>query len=107
MSYKLVLPTVTHGQLMFKVRPGIVCTDGTTLSVQASAGHYCTPRDSEGPYTAVEVGFPSASWPEAAEYKEGGDSIDDSQTVFAYVPVELVEAYIEAHGGAVGIVPTE
>lgn len=106
MSYELVLPTVTNGRLMFRVRPQILCADGTTLSVQASAGHYCTPRDIEGPYTAVEVGFPSAPWPEAVEYKEDV-SVADCDTVFAFVPVELVEAYIEAHGGAVGIVPIE
>lgn len=106
MSYTLVLPTVTHEQIGFKVRPSILCADGTTLSVQASVGHYCIPRNGEGPYTAVEVGYPSAPWPEAAEYKED-DSVDDCDTVFAFVPIELVQAYIAAHGGAVGIVPIE
>jgi hypothetical protein len=105
MSCNLVLPEITHDQPDFRVRPQILCADGTTISVQASAGHYCTPRDGVGPYTTVEVGFPSAPWPEAAEYKFGGDS--DSDAVFGYVPVVLVEAYIAAHGGAVGIAPNE
>ena len=29
--------------------------DGTILSIQASAGHYCAPRNNIGPYTAAEV----------------------------------------------------
>jgi hypothetical protein len=107
MSYNLVLPEITHEQLDCWVRPQILCADGTTISVQASAGHYCTPRDGVGPYTTVEVGYPSAPWPEAVEYKEGDDSVADSDAVFGYVPVVLVEAYIAAHGGAVGIVPQE
>lgn len=39
--------------------PAIECADGFTMSVQASRSHYCTPRNDVGPYTAVEVGFPS------------------------------------------------
>jgi hypothetical protein len=105
MSCNLVLPEITQERLGFRVRPQILCADGTTISVQASTGHYCIPRDGVGPYTTVEVGFPSAPWPEAAAYKFGDNS--DSDSVFGYVPVVLVEAYIAAHGGAVGIVPLE
>jgi len=41
----------------------IVCADGVTLSVQATNSHYCTPRTDYGPYSAVEVGYPSARPP--------------------------------------------
>lgn len=27
-----------------------VCNDGTSLSIQASRGHYCIPRDEDAPY---------------------------------------------------------
>ena len=70
------------------------------MSVQASEYTYCTPRDNVGPYTHVEVGFPSHSFPEAAEYKEDPEK-DDTDTVFAYVPVEIVWEWITKHGGPV------
>ena len=39
-----------------RIRPHIVCKDGTVYSVQASSMHYCTPReDNEKFYSAVEV----------------------------------------------------
>ena len=56
---------ILQSSLKYFKRPGanqipeIVCKDGTTLSVQASEFHYCTPRDNKGPYTHVEIGFPS------------------------------------------------
>ena len=46
---------------MLKTRPRIFCNDGFSLSVQASRDHYSIPRNNEGPYTHVEVGFPSES----------------------------------------------
>ena len=76
----------------------IVCKDGTSLSVQASFGHYCTPRNDEGPWTAVEVGFPSACPPESwAEYAEDWNNPLD--TVYGYVPVQMVQHFISLHGG--------
>ena len=82
------------------VRQRIVCQDGASLSVQASRHTYCTPRDDKGPYTHVEVGFPSHTFPEAAKYKEDTES-NDEDTVFAYVPVEIVWEWITKHGGPV------
>ena len=50
----------------------IICADGENLSVQASRTHYCVPRTDQGPYTEVEVGFPSVSPPDTwAEYFDG------------------------------------
>lgn len=87
-----------------KVRPGerqgvvdpIVCADGHTLSVQASVTHYATPRDNRGPWTHVEVGYPTAQ-PEATwvRYRDG----DDWKGIYGFVPVELVREFIEIHGG--------
>ena len=76
------------------VRSKITCADGFAVSVQASDYHYCTPRENYGPYTQVEVGFPSE--PEAAldPYAESFES-----AVFAYVPVEVVNKMIDRHGG--------
>jgi hypothetical protein len=44
----------TFGEHLTHV-PHIVCSSGLKMSVQASAFHYCVPRESEGPWSAVEV----------------------------------------------------
>jgi hypothetical protein len=75
----------------------ITCADGLSLSVQASQTHYCAPRDSIGPWTEVEIGYPSQRVEELLAYAENSD--DPTETVYAYVPVEVVEAVIEKHGG--------
>lgn len=78
--------------------PSIVCNDGFTVSVQASNFHYCTPRDNVGPYIHVELGYPSAMpIPEIMEYCESPDK--PLETVYGYVPVELVQKLIDEHGG--------
>lgn len=82
--------------------PRIVCADGTSISVQASQNHYCTPNNDTGPWTHVEVGFPSSPpgslWHDYAE-----DPDNPTGTVYAYVPIHLVIWYIAAHGGIAGI----
>lgn len=45
--------------------PRLVLADGVSLSVQACKHSYSSPRDNKGPYTKVEVGFPSEIPPEA------------------------------------------
>lgn len=81
-----------------QVRP-IQCATGLRFSAQASMTHYCTPRDSTGPWEAVEIGFPSKRVAEFMDYAENPD--DPTDTVYGYVPVEVVEAVIERHGGIV------
>ncbi|MGW7350886.1 hypothetical protein [Streptomyces sp. NPDC054784] len=97
----------------------ITCVDGFELSVLAGAGAYCAPRpplfphlpysgdalsdvgaDYPGPYTAVEVGFPSERpepWAAWSRYAEGAD--DPTETVYGYVPVDVVRELIVSHGG--------
>ncbi|MYR30528.1 MULTISPECIES: hypothetical protein [unclassified Streptomyces] len=97
----------------------IRCADGFSLSVIAGAGYYCQPRpallpglpsglahgapaDYPGPYTQVEVGFPSERpepWSDWAEHVEDPD--EPTRTVYSYVPVEIVRALIDSHGGEV------
>ena len=82
----------------------VVCVDGFTMSVQADDFTYCTPRNNEGPYTAVEVGFPS-------EYEEliidwAEDDSSPTETVYGYVPSHIVSLVLAKHGGMVeGEVP--
>lgn len=80
-----------------KLFPHITCKDGTTLSVQASENHYCKPRNNVGPYTHVEVGYPSTYPPDT--WRDYADGDPDNSDVWGYIPTELVEAYITAHGG--------
>lgn len=76
----------------------VVCADGFIMSVQASASHYCEPSDDEGPWTAVEVGYPNRVEPLLWPYAESPGNWTD--TVYARVPIDLVAAVIELHGGA-------
>lgn len=80
--------------------PRIVCADGFSVSVQAGALLYSRPRDDYGPWTLVEVGYPSERpepwhvWKLLAE-----DPDRPTGTVYGYVPLRLVEELIERHGG--------
>ena len=82
-----------------KIKP-IYCADGVSLSVQASRKHRCFPRNDEGPYQTVEVGFPSSppqsNW---AEYCTGDFDKKPCGQVYAYVPIEVVAEFIIWHGG--------
>ena len=76
----------------------VVCTDGFRISVQASAFTYCTPRSNRGPWTHVECGFPSGD-PGPAMLEFADNALAPSESVYPYVPVEIVQALIEQHGG--------
>lgn len=81
-------------------RPRLTCRDGFSLSVQASSVNYCDPReDLETGYTRVEVGYPSEQVEELMLYAE--HPLSPTATVYPYVPVEIVDAVIAAHGGIV------
>jgi hypothetical protein len=81
----------------FPLAKRIVCADGFSLSVQATHGAYCSPRENLGPWYEVEVGFPSADPELIGQFAE--DSGNPTQTVYPYVDIELVEQLIELHGG--------
>lgn len=77
----------------------VKCADGFSMSVQASKGSYCSPRDDSGPYDSVEVGFPSSYDYYLHEYAEDPDKPTD--TVYGWVPADTVMMCIDAHGGMV------
>jgi hypothetical protein len=78
----------------------VVCRDGFQMSVQASSGHYCSPRNDEGPWEEVEVGYPSKIEPLLWDYVDGPPGAW-TDTVYGYVPISIVAAVIEVHGGLV------
>lgn len=80
--------------------------DGTTLSIQASATHYCEPRETTESanynwYESFEIGFPSNVIEEILEYAEQPETPTD--TVYGWVPKEVIRQVIESRGGVVGI----
>jgi hypothetical protein len=81
----------------FPLAKRIECVDGFSISVQATHGAYCQPRTNIGPWYQVECGFPSDVPTEIMDYAEQPEI--PTQTVYGYVPIELVEALIAAHGG--------
>lgn len=84
----------------FPLSKRIKCLDGFSLSVQATEGAYCQPRDNFGPWSSVEVGFPSAKPELIMSYAEQAEI--PTETVYGYVPIELVEELIALHGGPDG-----
>jgi hypothetical protein len=74
------------------------CADGFKMSVQASRTHYCQPREDYGRWYLVEVGYPSARVEAFMEYMDGADSVP-TDTVYGYVPIEVVAQAIIDHGG--------
>lgn len=95
--------TLPNGDTCFDLWDHILCNDGTVLSVQASRYHYCSPSNNVGPYVELEVGYPThkppSTWREFCE-----DWRRPTRTVYAYVPVELVRAFILSHGGERGAI---
>ena len=71
--------------------------NGGSVSVQASDTHYCEPRDNKGPYSKVEVGYPTkgTKLPQILmSFQETPDEM-----VFPYVPANVVEVMVEMNGG--------
>jgi hypothetical protein len=91
----------------FLVRPRAVCADGFSVSIQAGSFAYCTPRETATHYEAVELGYPNAPDPDLFEYMENNsedrdDSFTDpTDTVYPYVPLEVIEKVVAKHGGIV------
>ncbi len=86
--------------MVFKLNKSVVCADGFRMSVQARSTSYCTPReDNAESYTEVEIGFPSAEEELLLEYAE--DPQNPCDTVYAWVPRQVVLNVIAKHGGMV------
>jgi hypothetical protein len=88
------------GHVSFR-NPQIKCVDGALASIQASRLHY-SERGPDG-WLSYEVKTkPFPEWD--AEYC--GETCDDGETVYGYVPAIAVRAFLAAHGGiAIGALP--
>ena len=85
-----------HAKYLDRV-PRVVCADGFSMSVQADEFTYCSPRDSVGPWHSVEIGFPSERVEKLMEWAEDDDK--PTETVYGWVPLEVVAEVVEDHGG--------
>lgn len=74
-------------------RPAIICKDGTVLSIQASRGHYCSPKESNAVhYTTAELGIFDGTW-----FRSLGPKQEDG--IYGWAPVEKLNAIIHRKGG--------
>ena len=89
--------TVTFENKEFTIRPMIVCNDGFKMSVQGSQGHYCSPREVSSIFSSMEIGYPSQEEPLIYEYAEDKSRLTD--TVYGWVPTDVIQQVIEKHGG--------
>lgn len=78
-------------------REHLLCKDGFRISVQASDYTYCAPRNYQGPWTHVECGYPSDKPEFILSYAEDPEA--PAETVYGYVPIELVQKLLNHHGG--------
>jgi hypothetical protein len=76
----------------------VLCKDGFSVSIQGNSRNYCEPRNDVGPYTAVELGFPSSSDSLITKYAESVMT-DPTEAVYGWVPVGVVKALLMKHGG--------
>jgi hypothetical protein len=77
-----------------------ICKDGFHISIQASEYHYCLPRvNGADIYETVELGYPNCEDILIMEYAEDPDN--PTETVYGFVPIEIVNQLIEKHGGIV------
>ena len=88
----------TKGQM---IRDVITCKDGFKISIQASMGHYCSPRRNGATYTTVELGYPSSPEPLIKKYAE--ETHDLTNTVYGFVPVDVVQQVLDKHNGIIAI----
>lgn len=87
---------------MQRRRPRVRCRDGFEMSVQAGTMLYSIPRLdlSDGEYTACEIGFPNREEELIEQYAENPEDL--TETVYAYVPIEVIGEVIKKHGGFAG-----
>lgn len=82
--------------------PRIYFNNGGSVSIQASRSHYCEPRNDKGPYSEMELGFPSEETviiPELLDYMEQQEDANPHKSVYPYTPVSVIKKFIEANGG--------
>lgn len=100
-KYWSMLGVMRRHKNAVNIFPRMVCADGFSMSVQGHYGAYSTPRDDfAGHYTRVEVGFPSSQEELLMPFMDGDG--DPTNSVYGYVPIDVIEQIVAKHGGLVG-----
>lgn len=81
--------------------PRIVCADGFSISIQGGFHAYCTPRINGAAWTNLEAGYPS-SRPGDALLHYADDASSATESIYPYVPIDVLQAELDAHGGIKG-----
>lgn len=87
--------------MQLQVRDEIICNDGFSFSCQASGDHYCSPKEYGLPanaYKSWEIGYPSEKEHTLLPFVEDEDR-DSTNSVYLYVPTDVVIDLIVKHGG--------
>ena len=84
------------------MRNQFTCNNGLIFSLQTTRTHYCTPRNDKGPWTHVEIGFPSRKVESLMPYADGAwRDCPPTDDVYAYVPMDVVQKMIDDNGGLI------
>ena len=82
------------------MRSAVKLGDGTVMSVQASMIHCCEPKETGiKNYALWEVGYPTKEVEEFLPYALEEDLKRPTDTVYNYVPTEVILTAIESRGG--------
>ena len=81
----------------YHIRQRVFCNDGFDISIQGNEGAYCSPRMFTDDYSSMELGYPSEKEDLLLEFAEEPDN--PINTVYGYVPFDIIEKIIEKHGG--------
>ena len=83
-----------------KTLPMVRCHDGFCMSVQASRDHYCEPRDDQGPYTHVEVGYPNHLEELLLPFSDKATTMAGMRpTLYVRVPAHIINSVVTKHAG--------
>jgi hypothetical protein len=82
--------------------PEMVCVDGFKMSVQGHWGAYSAPRDDfADKYSRVEI---MCAVEPLFDAIRPGEPVD-GEVIYPYIPIDVVLAVIEKHGGLAGATP--
>lgn len=81
--------------------PVLMMTDGFSISVMGGKYVHSYPKSTKGPYHSLELGYPSVREDMIMSYAE--EPVNPTQTIYSYVPKNIVMAVLEKHGGVYGI----
>ena len=81
-----------------ELRPRIICNDGFSMSVQAGKETYSMPSEAgKTGFSSVEIGYLNEEEELLFGIAENEENYTD--TIYPYIPVELVNEIINKHGG--------